>query len=138
MIAYAAAFLLGALTGAAGKYLADKYTDQRRHKETLKREAEAFQKMVAIMPDLLGEMKADISMAQHATWRDLYVIKQGYSLCFSGQFFIYKDDGKNCYLNKANLLQESGFLANLNTDPHKSPHFRLKEHFVETLLAWRP
>jgi hypothetical protein len=55
------AFLLGAATGAAGQYLADKYTDQRRRQEARSAVDTRWSKIQTAMPALIQEMKKDLS-----------------------------------------------------------------------------
>ena len=52
-------FLTGTITGAAGKYLADKYTDQRKEKEASAKLRGKFRSVQALMPDLIAAIKAE-------------------------------------------------------------------------------
>ena len=49
MISYLITFVAGAFTGAAGKYLADKYTDKRRNQEQKVGERKTFSKVAGQM-----------------------------------------------------------------------------------------
>ena len=52
-------FLIGAFTGAAGAYLADKYTDKRREKESRKEDDELWLDVCKRFPWLIDEMIDD-------------------------------------------------------------------------------
>jgi len=57
MLSLAVGFLVGALTGAAGNYLADKYTDVRRDKKHAKEQAKLWQDIEARFPFVIADMR---------------------------------------------------------------------------------
>ena len=133
---HAVAFLSGTAIGAAGTYLAEKYTDQRRRKESESEENALFKKMISMMPDLLLEMKTDLSPPECHVWRDFFVIHKGSCLGGSENSFVYKDDGANAYLSKVRILGEHGYVTDIT--PGNAPMFKMKEHFVGKLQQWNP
>ena len=54
-------FLVGAATGAAGTYFGNKYTDRRKEREGATRTKKQFLAANKQMPELMAEMKADLS-----------------------------------------------------------------------------
>jgi hypothetical protein len=53
-------FLLGTITGASGKYFADRFTDQRRRTELKKQEKRRFIDIKKQMPEIIEEFKHDL------------------------------------------------------------------------------
>lgn len=53
-------FLAGTAIGAAGKYYADKYTDERHEKEEKAELKKKFQEASKLMPALIAEMRNDV------------------------------------------------------------------------------
>lgn len=68
-------FLLGTITGAAGAYYGDKFTDQRRKQEQKHGTNQAFAAVCLQMPELIAEMKEDLTREPHV--RDFYVLPKG-------------------------------------------------------------
>lgn len=131
LMTHGLAFLVGAATGAAGTYLADRFTDQRRRKEAERSAQRQFAEVVALMPDLIREMKIDLSVPENATCRDFFVIPEKTVLCASVGTLFYEDDGKNAYLSKVRILESQGFVIDIT--PGNAPMFRMQEHFVRAL-----
>ena len=126
-------FLIGTATGGAGAYFAEKYTDKRRKKEAISEEDKVFGELLARMPDLLGEMKEDLEVAEHSEWRDFFVISKGLSLWPSENSFFYEDDGSNSYLSKTRILEEYGLVTDIT--PGNAPMFRMREKLVRSLIT---
>jgi hypothetical protein len=55
-----ASFVGGAAVGAAGTYLADRFTDQRRTKEAVRAADAQFERVVRLMPSLIAEFRGDL------------------------------------------------------------------------------
>lgn len=125
------AFLVGTLTGAAGTYFAEKYTDRRRKKESISEEDQQFKELASRMPDLLTEMKTDLSVPEHSEWREFFVIPKGVQLWASENSFVYEDDGRNTYLSKARILEEYGYVVDIT--PGNADMFRMRDSFVKKL-----
>lgn len=130
---HAFAFLIGAATGAAGQYFADKYTDQRRRQEGAAATKDEFARLFNLMPDLLREMQTDLSESSHATWREFFVIPKGTHVWPTPNTFFYEDDLANDYLGKAKILANRGYV--IDVTPGDAPKFRMNEEFVTLLKA---
>lgn len=135
-ISHSITFLIGAATGAAGTYLADKFTDQRRDKEEQSKAKRLFEETARKMPDLIAEMRMDLSQPEHATFREFFVIDKGISLWASPNSLVYEEHNGNDYLNKVRILESCGYV--IDVTPHNAPMFRMREHFVEFLTATKP
>lgn len=133
---HALAFLLGAATGATGKYFADVFTDKRRKQEAKQEARELFEKMVSEMPDLLAEMRDDLSKPGQESWRDFYVLEKGRSFWSDKDTLCYSDDGTNGYFAKAQLLFECGYIKDVSIN--EIPKYRFRHAFVERLRSWTP
>ena len=70
----ALAFLGGTAVGAAGKYLADKFTDQRHKKEEQDSERRNFADLKKMMPKLLAEMKEDLIRNEVLHLREVVIL----------------------------------------------------------------
>lgn len=74
LVSTCAGFLLGALTGAAGMYYGELFTDQRRKKEKARAERQAFDTVCQQMPDLIAALRLRIE--QVPLTRDFLVRSQ--------------------------------------------------------------
>lgn len=88
MIGHIIAFLAGSVTGAAGKYFADKFTDQRHQQEAETEMRRRFADAKAKMPELIEEMKCDITKPQQSCMREFFISKKAYTLNTSAPSFI--------------------------------------------------
>ena len=70
----ALAFLGGTAVGAAGKYLADKFTDQRHKKEEQDSERRNFADLKKMMPKLRAEMKEDLIRNEVLHLREVVIL----------------------------------------------------------------
>ena len=69
------AFLLGAFTGAAGNYLADKFTDARREKKEAAALKRLWRDIEAKFPEIINEMRSDILSTQGKGVRAFFLKK---------------------------------------------------------------
>lgn len=65
-VTHLATFLGGALTGAAGTYLADRFTDQRRNSETQERNLNKLENLNLLMPEFFAEIREDLKLIQRS------------------------------------------------------------------------
>jgi hypothetical protein len=128
---HALTFLLGAATGAAGTYFADKYTDKRRRQEGSAATQTEFSKLLELMPDLLREMQQDFTQLGRASWREFYIIPKGAQLWPTPNSCYYEDDGTNNYLGKARILETRGYV--IDVTPGNAPTFQMTEEFAALL-----
>tara|TARA_Y100000815_G_scaffold272876_1_gene302755 strand:- start:747 stop:1097 length:351 start_codon:yes stop_codon:yes gene_type:complete len=75
-------FLIGTATGAAGNYMADRFTDSRREKKQVKENERLWREVEARFPDLIEEMKEDFSNPEHRDTRAFFVKSSKTSIGF--------------------------------------------------------
>ena len=126
------AFLLGVASGAGGKYFADKYTDQRKEKETATREKQKFKNIRKIMPELFNEMKADIAGDKSCLVREFFVLpNELLTVSSSKPRFSYFEEQHHDLRNKLSLLLDAGFILDVSVTD--TPIYRMSDKFVELI-----
>ena len=124
------AFLLGVASGAGGKYFADKYTDQRKEKESVAREKRKFKDLRKMMPELFDEMKVDIAGDKGGLVREFFVLpNEGVTVSSAKPRFSYFEEQHQDLRNKFSLLSDAGFLADVSVPD--TTIFRMSDKFVE-------
>jgi hypothetical protein len=138
ILTYLGGLISGVVIGSIGKFGGDALTDWRRAREAKNTEAARFHEVAALMPDFLSELGGQLDRAgRPCTCRTLFVIPHGRSIATRDLSFLLADDGRgNNYLQKADILQARGYIARLST-ALEPPKFRMEEHFVRALLAWK-
>lgn len=132
-IGYLISFLLGLLTGAAGKYLADKYTDKRRDIEDEKSEIKKFKSVRKKMTSLIDEMKEDL--LKHELFRDFFIIpSRGMSLNATECFVYYEKEHDNL-ISKISILENNDYIYDISTG--NTPKYRMTDEFVNMILNIR-
>ena len=104
IITHLVAFLVGALTGAAGVYLGNKYTDRRREGEARKKEREQFQSVRDQMPQLIAEMKEDLSKPGQQLIREFFLSRRERTLNPGSPCFIYYEIDHENIQGKVHIL----------------------------------
>ncbi len=134
MISHLITFVLGAFTGAAGKYLADKYTDKRRSKEKETGKRKIFLNLAEKMPDVIKEMQEDLSKPECMVIREFYLLPNDRVLFNSGGercLFYYEDQHENL-THKIKLLENNGFVEDVTHT--NTPKYRMTEEFVDCVI----
>lgn len=128
-------FLAGAFTGAAGTYLADKYTDKRREKQRIKERINRWQDIERRFPKVIGEMRDDFSSEEYRHFRAFFVMNSRHVIGgVSEPSFAYYTD-KHVDLQAAvDYLQQNGFVVPLSYGG-KAKHYRMHERLVDALLG---
>jgi hypothetical protein len=128
-VTHAATFLGGTAVGAAGKYIADLFTDQRHKKEARAAERQGFLKVQKAMPGLLAEMKEDLFRNQSLHLRE-FIILPSPNITFNHdtprmQFYESKHPSAR---NQVVTLLSEGYVEIVKEG--QCPIYRLKEPFV--------
>ncbi|HEY0924616.1 hypothetical protein [Rheinheimera pacifica] len=125
-------FLSGALTGAAGNYLADRFTDARREKKEVKALEKSWKDIESRFPEIIDEMRSDINSIQGKGIRAFFIKESDTMIDFIGEpYFVYHTD-KHLELRAAVLyLAQLGFVQNLT--PGNTPMYRISERLVDFL-----
>ena len=129
----ACGFLGGAAVGAAGMYYAEKFTDQRRHGERIKEAKKQFLKIKKQMPELIAEMKSDLSNEDNCLIREFFILSNRRFRPNSQKprFAYYEDEHKDLR-SKIDILENHGFL--MDVTPGNTSIYRMSEELVELIL----
>jgi len=107
---HAAAFLVGAFTGAAGQYLADRFTDQRRRQEASADAQKRFDRAHEAMPECIARLKSSIEHAPLV--REFVLLPKGAMYNSQTPIFRIPDDDMPA---KVGLLEDAGYVHNVAT-----------------------
>jgi len=131
MISYFITFILGAFTGAAGKYLADKYTDKRRDNERDKGTRKKYLSIAQMMPNLIEEIQEDLSKAEFTVIREFFILPSNRVAFNSGgeRYLFYFEDQHDNLKHKIKLLENQGFVYDVTHT--NTPKYRMTEEFVD-------
>lgn len=126
-------FLLGTGTGVAGKYFADNLTDRRRKTESTKQLKQEFMNIKKQMPELIKEIKNDLSKEDQKFIREFFVLEDR-KVHLGGsekpRLVYYEEDHRDLRC-KIDILENQGFLSDVTTGI--VPIYRMTEEFVELL-----
>jgi hypothetical protein len=127
------AFLGGTAVGAAGKYFADLFTDQRKRQEARAEADASFKKLQRAMSALLDEIKEDLVREADKHIRELVVLPNEHVTFNSDRpRFAYFESKHVGLKDKLATLASAGYLECVR--PGQTPIYRLREHFVERLV----
>lgn len=132
-VSHLVTFLIGTLTGAAGHYLGEKYSDQRREKESARRRTRDFKLLLEKMPALLKEMHGDLQTDSENMVREFFVMpSKGAMIGLADKKrFRYNENEHESLREKLDFLERAGFIDAIRRS--NAPIYRLEEHFVELL-----
>lgn len=131
-VSHLATFLGGAAVGAAGTYMADRFTDRRREKERKHAAAAKFERMAKHMPELLAELRKDLCENGALVLRELVILPNERITFNHDKPRIEVYESKHpAAKNQVGLLVSEGYLEVIRSSD--TPIYRLAEHFVESL-----
>ena len=136
-VSHLVTFILGALTGAAATYLADKYTDRRREQEARGSSAKGFRELKILMPALVADMRSALAGDASKTIREFAVLANpGIMFNTSRNRFVFYETTHRDLANQLSLLEEAGFVTR-RPPPNESspPVFWMEPRFVELVRA---
>lgn len=132
-VSHLVTFVGGAMVGAAGQYLGDRFTDSRRAKEQASEIKKSFKRLQEQMPDLLQEMKADLQTAGSSMIREFVLLPNArVSFNQSKPRFQYFAEVHPHLQTQVDLMRDAGFVDEL--DSANVPMYRMREHLVEELI----
>jgi hypothetical protein len=127
-----ASFLGGAAVGAAGTYMADRFTDRRRENEGRNAAAEKFERVSKHMVELLAELRKDLHENAPLVVRELVVLPSE-RITFNHdkpRIEVY-ETRHPAAKNQVGLLVSEGYLEVIRSSG--TPIYGLTERFVESL-----
>lgn len=131
-LAHALTFLIGVLTGTAGSYFAQKYTDIRRKKEDKSQLTKTLKKLEKLMPDLFAEMKEDISGDTTKLVNEFVIVpSKGTSFNSSKPRFVYYETEHDNLKLKIGRLLDAGVISDVSTG--RAPILKMHEIFIDYL-----
>ena len=131
-ISHLATFLGGAVVGAVGTYMVDRFTDRRRAKEAEDAVGAQFKRLSKQMPELIAEFQKDLSDNTTLTLRE-FVILPNERITFNHdkpRIEVYKTRHPAAK-NQVGVLVSEGLVQVVRSSD--TPIYRLTESFVERL-----
>lgn len=127
-------FVVGTALGAAGQYMADRFTDQRRKGEAKREENRKFQGALKAMPELLAEMKKDITEHENEVVREFVLLPNTRVMFHSDRTrFAYFHSAHANLANQIALLIDHGYIRNVSTT--QTPIYRMTEEFAQMVRS---
>jgi hypothetical protein len=128
-VSHLASFLGGTAVGAAGTYMADRLTDQRRRREAEAAKVSRFKDITRQMPSFIAELRADLNSNSELAIRE-FVVLPNERVTFNHDHprFEYHESKHEAATNYVSLLVEADFVEVLRSS--STPIYRLREHFV--------
>lgn len=125
-------FLVGTATGAAGNYIADKYTDVRREKKATKERMKLWREIEARFPEIIAEMRTDFCSVEGRGARAFFVKESNTLIGFTSEpSFEYHTDKHPNLRAAVLLLEHHGFVSDMT--PGNTPMYRVHESLVDQL-----
>ena len=133
ILSLAVGFLVGAITGAAGNYLADKYTDVRRDKKAAKKQAELWRDAERRFPAVIFEMRQAFADPDSKGIRAFFVKDSRTMIGFLSEPCFEFHTDKHPDLQAAVLhLERLGLISDIT--PGNCPMYRVHEELVDWLM----
>ncbi|PXA04350.1 hypothetical protein DDZ13_07400 [Coraliomargarita sinensis] len=133
VVTHGGTLLVGIFIGAAGAYYAELFTDRRRQKEAGTSEEERFRGIAAKMPDLLGEMKEDLSKPGLELARKFYFLPNPVAIWPAEDVRLhYTGTKENDYSHKIAILESEGYIIDVSDS--NLDKYQMTEGFVELLM----
>ena len=127
-------FLIGTATGAAGSYMADRFTDQRRDSKAAKERDRIWKDIERRFPGFIAEMRKDFSGESGQKVRAFFVMNSRHTLGgYSEPSFEYYDDVHTDIKPALLLLEKYGYISDITK--RDTPFYRVDESLVDRLLA---
>ena len=122
-------FIGGAIVGAAGQYLGDRFTDQRRKQELTSEVTHKFNELKTDMPKLFEEISLDLDQDVSKSARSFAIVpSKGNTFLSDKHMFIYYIEDHPYIIAQAERLVLAGYLEETTTG--NTPTYHLLENFV--------
>lgn len=120
------------VVGAAGTYIADRFTDRRREKEKKRAAAAKFERVLKHMPELLAELRNDLRANGELVLRELVILSnERISFNHSKPRIVVYVSKHAAAKNQVGLLVSEGYVEVIRSSD--TPIYRLTENFVDSL-----
>lgn len=132
LLSHILALIVGIISGALGQFYATKFTEKRQNKEVLKIRKEQFQILLEKMPNLLKEMKEDLSSDNNQIIREFVILPNKHVIFNSTKKrFVYYEEEYENLKEKIDILENQHFVVDI-TKKH-TPLYRMSEEFVRLI-----
>ncbi len=125
-------FFVGLIVGILGTFFGTRMVDKARERDEHKKERKKFKEALKIMPNLLKEMKQDLSDNQDGCMQFIVLRTLTSNFNSTKMYFIYaENDHPNIYAH-LNILEKYGFIHDITfTD---TPMYQFEFKFVNYLM----
>lgn len=125
-------FLAGTAAGAAGTYMADRFTDQRRKQSAHRDARNSYETIRAKMPELIQEMKLDLGKPESQTLREFVILPtERTTFNHDKERFEYYESAHPNAKTQVALLESVGYVQDISKT--NWPIYRMSEAFVKLL-----
>ena len=133
-VSHLVTFLGGTAVGAAGTYMADRLTDQRRKQEAESEAKDRFAALERQMPNFFAKLRHDLADKPELAIRE-FVVLPNENVMFNHERprFTYYESKHEAISNFVAMLVEAGFVEVMRSA--STPIFRLRESFVVRLTG---
>lgn len=126
------AFVVGGFTGAAGQYLGEKYTDQRRKQEARAESRSEWARIEKLMPEVIGSLRNGLK--DKPLIREFVVLRaRGTVMASSRPRFVFYESEVADLRTKVEMLEEVGYVTNV--EPGNTTIYRITQQFFERLTS---
>jgi len=109
-----------------------KFTGVRLEEGALGESQREFNKVMAKMPDLVKEMKQDLSKEGNQFTREFFILSRKWAFSLGGKCFLYYFEDHEELQGKMHVLENYGWVMDVTSGNMKK--YRMTEEFVELIL----
>lgn len=147
-ITHLVTFLSGTAVGAAGTYMADRFTDRRREQESRKTLDQKYEALRSLMPEFFAEIRNDLAETADLAAREFVVLPSPNAIFNHEKPRLeYYETNYPAIRNWIDMLEEASFVSRIDRDvagavsprPFETvlaPIFRLNEVFIARLKVY--
>lgn len=126
-------FVSGFIIGTFTTYFGNRLIEKAKKNDLIKSRLKEFNKSKLKMPDLISEMKSDLTSPAGKSCREFFILpSKKVVFNFSGYAFFYYEDEHENLRSKIRILESSDFVYDIAKG--QTPKYQFKEEFVELLL----
>jgi hypothetical protein len=92
-----------------------------------------FQKVKKSMPELIAEMKKDLTNTGNEFMREFFIVSKRWSLNAADPCFVYYFEDHEDLQGKIHVLENQGFV--MDVTPGNAKKYRMLEDFVELVVS---
>ena len=133
IFSYVITFSSGLLIGIFGSFFANRLSDKAKDKDMRKAEMTRFRDAKNKMPDLIREMKSDLTGSSMETCREFFISPSKRAVFNPGRpTFLYHENEHDNLVSKVRILENLGFVLDITEG--STPKYQFDEKFVDFLI----